>query len=247
MFVGRITRSPSKQITNQLITTMHLLLVDDDLTLSPLTKEYLEAKGFTVTMRHSGDEGLAAFKSGTFDGCILDVRMPLKDGFSLAEDIRQLNPNIPILFLTGAVQKEERIRGLALGADDYITKPFSMEELYLRVRNTLKRSSSQQKQSEKAVYEIGLYRFDVSSRELHGGPEMVKLTAIEAKLLQLFCESDNGIIRRDTALQRIWGDEDMLKGRSLNVYVSKLRTFLSAEPRIEILNVHGEGYQLVIR
>jgi len=226
---------------------MHLLLVDDDLTLSPLTKEYLEAKGFAVTMRHSGDEGLSAFKSGIFDGCILDVRMPFKDGFSLAEDIRQLNPNIPILFLTGAVQKEERIRGLALGADDYITKPFSMEELYLRVRNTLKRSNAQQKQSEKSIHEIGLYRFDVASRELHGGPEMVKLTAIEAKLLQLFCESNNGIIRRDTALQRIWGDEDMLKGRSLNVYVSKLRTFLSAEPRIEILNVHGEGYQLVVR
>ena len=226
---------------------MHLLLVDDDLALSPLTKEYLEAKGFAVTLRHSGDEGLAAYKMGTFDGCILDVRMPFKDGFSLAEDIRQLSPNIPILFLTGAVQKEERIRGLALGADDYITKPFSMEELYLRVRNTLKRSTAQQKEIEKAIHEIGLYRFDVATRELHGGPEMVKLTAIEAKLLQLFCESDNGIIRRDTALERIWGDENMLKGRSLNVYVSKLRTFLAAEPRIEILNVHGEGYQLVVR
>ncbi len=226
---------------------MHLLLVDDDLALSPLTKEYLEAKGFSVTMRHSGEEGLTAFKSGTFDGCILDVKMPIKDGFSLAEDIRELSPNIPILFLTGAVQKEERIKGLALGADDYITKPFSMEELYLRVRNTLKRSTAQQRQIDKATHEIGLYRFEVATRELYGGPEMIKLTAIEAKLLQLFCESDNGIIRRDNALQRIWGDEDMLKGRSLNVYVSKLRTFLAADPRIEILNVHGEGYQLVVR
>lgn len=226
---------------------MNILFVDDDLALSPLTKEYLEAKGYTVTLRHSGDEGLVAFKTGVFDGCILDVKMPLKDGFSLAEDIRQLNPDIPILFLTGAVQKEERIRGLTLGADDYITKPFSMEELYLRVRNTLKRSAVQQKQAEKAVYEIGNYRFDVATRELHGGAEMVKLTAIEAKLLQLFCESNNGVIRRDVALQRIWGDEDMLKGRSLNVYVSKLRTFLSSDPRIEILNVHGEGYQMVVR
>ncbi|MDX1911749.1 MAG: response regulator transcription factor [Saprospiraceae bacterium] len=226
---------------------MHLLFVDDDLTLSPLTKEYLEAKGYAVTLRHSGDEGLTAFKGSQFDACILDVKMPLKDGFSLAEDIRRINAEIPILFLTGAVQKEERIRGLALGADDYITKPFSMEELYLRVRNILKRSSTQQKKSEQAVYDVGLYRFDVATRELHGGAEMVKLTAIEAKLLQLFCESDNGIIRRDNALQRIWGDEDMLKGRSLNVYVSKLRTFLSADPRIEILNVHGEGYQMVVR
>ena len=151
------------------------------------------------------------------------------------------------LFLTGASQKEERIRGLSLGADDYITKPFSMEELYLRIRNILKRSALQQKKTENASHQIGLYRFDVASRELHGGPEMIKLTAIEAKLLQLFCESDNGIIRRDVALQRIWGDEDMLKGRSLNVYVSKLRTFLSAETRLEILNVHGEGYQMVLR
>lgn len=226
---------------------MHLLLVDDDLALSPVTKEYLEAKDFQVTLRHSGEEGWTAFRSGTFDCCILDVKMPFKDGFSLAEDIRQLNPDMPILFLTGASQKEERIRGLSLGADDYITKPFSMEELYLRIRNILKRSTLQQKQSEKAAYEIGLYRFDVATRELHGGPEMVKLTAIEARLLQLFCESDNGIIRRDIALQRIWGDEDMLKGRSLNVYVSKLRTFLSADARVEILNVHGEGYQMVVR
>lgn len=193
---------------------MHLLLVDDDLALSPLTKEYLEAKEFQVTLRHSGDEGWEAFRSGAFDCCILDVKMPLKDGFSLAEDIRQLNPGMPILFLTGASQKEERIRGLSLGADDYITKPFSMEELYLRIRNILKRSTVQQKQSEKAVHEIGIYRFDVATRELQGGPEMVKLTAIEARLLQLFCESDNGIIRRDIALQRFWGDEDMLKGLS---------------------------------
>jgi two-component system, OmpR family, response regulator len=225
----------------------HLLFVDDDLTLSPLTKEYLEAKGYTVTLRNSGDAGLAAFKNGTFDGCILDVRMPFKDGFALAAEIRELSPQMPILFLTGAVQKEERIRGLSLGADDYITKPFSMEELYLRVRNTLTRSALQQKRTDTTTHEIGNYRFDVATRELHGGAELIKLTAIEAKLLQLFCESDNGLIRRDIALQRIWGDEDMLKGRSLNVYVSKLRTFLSADPHIEILNVHGEGYQMVVR
>jgi DNA-binding response OmpR family regulator len=225
----------------------HILLVDDDLALSPFTKEYLEAKGFEVTLRHSGDEGLAAFKSGNFGGCVLDVKMPLKDGFSLAEDIRQLNPDMPILFLTGAVQKEERIRGLALGADDYITKPFSMEELYLRLRNILKRSALQQKQTEKAQYEVGLYRFEAASRELYGGTVTAKLTAMEAKLLQLFCESPNETIRRDTALQRIWGDEDMLKGRSLDVYVSKLRSFLADDPRIEMLNVHGEGYQMVVR
>lgn len=229
---------------------MHLLLVDDDRTLSGLTQEYLEAKGYTVTLRHSGDEGLVAFKASPSDCCILDVKMPLKDGFTLAEEIRQLRPDVPIIFLTGAVQKEERIRGLAIGADDYVTKPFSMEELFLRVRNLLKRSTIQQKKSEKAQYELGRFRFDVHTRELQDSESAaapIKLTAIETKLLQLFCESDSGIIRRDIALQRIWGDEDMLKGRSLNVYVSKLRTFFAADPRIEFLNMHGEGYQMVVR
>lgn len=225
----------------------HLLLVDDDQNLSSLTKEYLEAKGFVVTLCQSGEEGLAAYKSGAFDACILDVRMPFKDGFALSQDIREISPQVPIIFLTGAVQKEERIKGLSLGADDYITKPFSMEELYLRIRNTLNRSLTQQKKVEAHIHKIGLYRFNVAMRELNCGAEMTKLTAIESKLLQLFCESENGLIRRDIALQRIWGDEDMLKGRSLNVYVSKLRTFFVADPSIEILNVHGEGYQLVVK
>lgn len=226
---------------------MTILFVDDDRALSPLTQEYLEAKGYAVVLRYSGDEGLAAFRSGKFDCCLLDVRMPLKDGFMLAAEIRQLDPLIPILFLTGATQKEERIRGLALGADDYITKPFSMEELFLRVRNILKRSTTARQAAEKAVHEIGIFRFEVAARELHGGPEILKLTAIEARLLQLFCESTGGLIRRDIALKKIWDDDDLLKGRSLNVYVSKLRTWLAADPRIEILNIHGEGYQLVVR
>ena len=227
---------------------MKLLLVDDERQFSALTQEYLEAKGFATTLRHSGDEGLAAFKSGQYDCCVLDVKMPFKDGFSLARDIRELDPDVPIIFLTGAVQKEERIQGLSLGADDYITKPFSLEELSLRIQNILRRAGNQRKSlAALPVLPLGQYQFDTHARTLEGGGTTVKLTAIEAKLLQLFLESEHGSIRRDTALKRIWGDDDQLKGRSLNVYVSKLRQYLAADPGIEILNVHGEGYQLVVK
>ncbi len=227
---------------------MKLLFVDDERLVSVLTQEYLEAKGYIVTLRHSGDEGLATFKAGDFDCCLLDVRMPLKDGFSLAADIRELDPDMPIIFLTGASQKEERIQGLSLGADDYITKPYSFEELHLRLKNILKRTGNLKKEkATQSNYEIGHFIFDMHSRTLQGLGQTEKLTAIEAKLLHLFLQSDQGVIRRDIALQKIWGDDDMLKGRSLNVYVSKLRQYLAADIRIEILNVHGEGYQLVVR
>jgi DNA-binding response OmpR family regulator len=226
---------------------MKILLVDDERQFSALTQEYLEAKNCVVTLRHSGDEGLEAFKKTTFDCCILDVKMPLKDGFTLASEIRELNPNIPLVFLTGATLKEERIKGLTLGADDYITKPFSLEELYLRIQNIMKRVGSQRKAiATQPVFMIGNYQFDANTRTLSLDQHQEKLTAMEAKLLQLFLEDEHRIIQRDVALNRIWGDNDQLKGRSLNVYVSKLRHFLAGDPRIEILNVHGEGYQLVI-
>jgi len=223
-----------------------LLLVDDERQFSALTQEYLEAKGFYTTLRHSGDEGLAAFKSGRYDCCVLDVKMPLKDGFALARDIRELDPEVPLIFLTGASQKEERIQGLSLGADDYIIKPFSLEELWLRIQNILRRTGNQRKtQAAQPVFPIGSYSFDSHARTLDGEGKTIKLTAIEAKLLLLFLESEHGVIRRDTALKRIWGDDDLLKGRSLNVYVSKLRQYLAVG--VEILNVHGEGYQMVVK
>jgi two-component system, OmpR family, response regulator len=227
---------------------MKILLVDDERQFSALTQEYLEAKNCKVTLCHSGDEGLEAFKKDTFDCCILDIKMPMKDGFTLASDIRGLNPEMPLVFLTGAAQKEERIKGLSLGADDYITKPFSLEELYLRLQNILKRVGNQRKaMAAQPIFSIGNYSFDANARTLSLNTQQEKLTAMEAKLLQLFLEDERRIIHRDVALRRIWGDDDQLKGRSLNVYVSKLRQFLAGDPRIEILNVHGEGYQLVIK
>lgn len=226
-----------------------ILLVDDDRTFVPLVGEYLEAKGLRVTLRHSGDEGLAAFRKSQSDLCVLDVKMPLKDGFRLAEEIRALAPDVPLIFLTGETAKEQRIRGLTLGADDYVTKPFSMEELYLRIMAIWRRTNqqTQRKAREQATFQIGHYHFNPATRELVLAAQTAKLSAIEARLLLLFCESENGIITRETALRKIWGDDDMLRGRSLNVYVSKLRQYLKDDPAIEILNVHGEGYQMVVR
>jgi DNA-binding response OmpR family regulator len=224
----------------------HILFVDDEQQFSAMTKEYLEAKGFRVTLKHSADEGLSSFKTNTFDLCIFDVRMPIKDGFSLAKEVKNLDENIPIIFLTGQTQKEDRIKGLIIGADDYITKPFSMEELFLRIKAILKRVTIQEKKTPEH-FNIGKYHFNAISRELKLGSDIVKLSAIEAKLLEMFCENLNGLVQRDFALTRIWQDEDYLKGRSLNVYVSKLRSFLKEDENIEILNVHGEGYRMVVK
>ena len=224
----------------------HILFVDDEQQFSTMTAEYLEAKGFEVTLKHNADDGLSAFKTNHFDCCIFDVKMPMKDGFSLAEDVKALDENIPIIFLTGQNQKEDRIKGLTIGADDYITKPFSMEELFLRIKAILKRVTKQEKQLPDH-FEIGKYTFDATARELKLEGKITKLSAIESKLLQLFCENKNSLLQRDFALNRIWQDEDHLKGRSLNVYVSKLRSFLKDDQNIEILNVHGEGYRMVVK
>ncbi len=229
--------------------TPQILLVDDDKAFSALTAEFLETKNLDVTLRHSGDDGLSAFRSNQFDLCIFDVKMPMKDGFTLAREIRQANNHVPIIFLTGQTEKSQRIEGFHAGADDYVTKPFSMEELHLRIAAILRRTVRQQDQAsqEIATYEVGLYHFNPHSRELTLHGNLLKMTAIEARLLELFCQSKNGLIDRTTALRRIWSDDDLVRGRSLNVYVSKLRQYFREDPRIEILNVHGEGYRLVVR
>lgn len=223
-----------------------ILFVDDDVQMSSMTKEYLEAKGFEVMLLHNAEEGLRAFKQNSFDLCLLDVKMPFKDGFSLASEIRVLDKNIPIVFLTGKTETDDRIKGLTIGADDYITKPFSMKELTLRMNAILKRTLVNEESSNSKLL-IGEYIFDSNSRELVREEKVIKLSGIEANLLQLLGENINGLVKRDYALNKIWMDEDHLKGRSLNVYISKLRRYLSKDERIEILNVHGEGYRLVVK
>ncbi|MEN0004419.1 MAG: response regulator transcription factor [Bacteroidota bacterium] len=223
-----------------------ILFVDDDFQLSLITKEYLEAKDFEVQLIHNANDGLAIFKQNTFDLCLLDVKMPIRDGFSLASEIRTLDPAIPIIFLTGKTEVTDRIKGLRLGADDYVTKPFSMEELTLRMNAVLKRTLTPEDEDSKSLV-IGDYDFNPISRELGRAGTIDKLSAIEAQLLQLLGENLNGLVKRDYALNKIWLDEDHLKGRSLNVYISKLRKYLKEDERIEILNVHGEGYRLVVK
>ena len=229
-----------------MISSPHVLYVDDELIISAMTKEYLEAKDFKVTLKHNAKDGLASFKSGAIDICVLDVKMPFKDGFELAHEIKAIDEQIPIIFLTGKTEKEYRIRGLTLGADDYITKPYSMEELTLRIRAILKRVSINEKKKP-SHFQVGKYHFDAIARTLTINDHVINLSAIEAKLLLLFCENINQLVQRDVALHKIWGDDDYLKGRSLNVYVSKLRSLLIEDDQIQILNVHGEGYRMILK
>lgn len=225
-----------------------ILFVDDERRYSALTAEYLESRGYDVILTHSGQEGLHAFKSGNFDLCILDIKMPVKDGFTLAKEIRQLDEYTPYIFLTGQIRKEDRIKGLTLGADDYIIKPYSMQELELRINNILNRVKFQEKQINKnTCYSIGSSTFDSNERTLTISNSHKKLTAIESKLLELFCKNPNTALDRDLILGRIWGDNDMLHTRSLNVYVSKLRKYLAEESGVEILNIHGHGYKMIIK
>lgn len=225
-----------------------LLLVDDDRTLSPMVKEYLEAKGFSCDLCHNAFEGMENFRNHHYNLCILDVKMPMKTGFELAAEMRLLNPQVPYLFLTGEVEKEKRIQGLELGADDYITKPFSMQELYLRVLAILRRVEAPgQKKKDTVSYSIGPYSFNPGTRELVKDGNVQRLSAIENKLLKLFCDAEHGIIERDTALRLIWDDENNFRERSLNVYVSKLRNYLGEGEMVTFLNIHGSGYKMVIR
>ncbi len=235
-------------VFQQPLLMTRILMVDDDRTLSPLVKEYLEAKGFSCDLFHNAFEGLESFKKQSYGLCILDVRMPLKTGFELASEMKLLQPEIPFLFLTGEIEKEKRIQGLELGADDYITKPFSMQELHLRVQAILRRvEAPSRKKGEAQIYQIGGYEFNASTRELKNEEKIQRMSAIEAKLLKLFCDAADGIIERDMALKLIWDDEHNFRERSLNVYVSKLRTYLGEDGRISFLNIHGSGYQMVVK
>jgi len=225
-----------------------ILIVDDDRTLSPLVKEYLEAKHIECTLCHNAFDGFKVFKKEEFDLCILDIVMPLEDGFELAAKLTNLNPNIPFLFLSSKTQQEDKIRGLEAGADDYILKPFSMKELYLRIQAILKRSQSRGNNKQELVeYEISSYTFNPSARELKREGETMNLSWIESQLLHMFCQSADGIISRDVALKQIWSDEHNFRSRSLNVYVSKLRSYLQVDPKISIRNIHGSGYQMLIK
>lgn len=226
---------------------LKVLLVEDDPNLGLLLREYLNAKGYDTTLAANGKKGYEAFVKGNFQLCILDVMMPVKDGFTLAEEIRRTDKNIPIIFLTAKSMKEDRINGFKKGADDYMTKPFSMDELMLRIKAILRRVNPEVVSSEPELqmHKIGKLRFDFTHQSLEGKDYSQKLTTKEAALLNLLCENKNDVLERSFALNKVWGDDNYFNSRSMDVYVAKLRKYLSADPKIELVNVHGKGFKLM--
>ena len=219
-----------------------ILYAEDDETLAFLTKDNLEQHGYDVTHCSDGNFCLEQFKSAAFDICILDIMLPKMDGFELATEIRKRNADIPIIFLSAKTLKEDRIKGLRLGADDYLVKPFSIEELLLKIEIFLKRSQKN-KALEKPMYHVGKYAFDPANFTVYNDVEKISLTQRESELLQLFLDNKNVVLKREEILKSLWGDDDYFMGRSLDVFISRLRKILVNEQGISIENLHGIGFR----
>ena len=225
---------------------IRILLCEDDPSLGRLLSDYLKAKGFEVTWAQDGVEGLKAFHRETYDFIVLDVMMPRKDGFQVAEEIRLESRSIPILFLTARSTKDDTLEGFKVGGDDYMTKPFSMEELVLRIQAILRRSAALPEEGEEVTeFTVGLYTYDYTTQSLNLNGASQRLTTKENELLFMLCKHKNGLLERAHALRNIWGDANYFNGRSMDVYIAKLRKHLKGDDRIEILNVHGKGFKLV--
>ena len=216
---------------------LKILLCEDDENLGMLLREYLQAKGYSAELCPDGEAGYKAFMKTKFDICVLDVMMPKKDGFTLAQEIRQANAEIPIIFLTAKTLKEDILEGFKIGADDYITKPFRIEAILRRVRG--------KKNKESSIYHIGRFTFDTQKQLLSIGEKQTKLTTKENELLALLCSHANEILQRDFALKTIWIDDNYFNARSMDVYITKLRKHLKDDDQIEIINIHGKGYKLI--
>ncbi|HAA13475.1 MAG TPA: DNA-binding response regulator [Cytophagales bacterium] len=223
-----------------------LLLVEDDPNLGSILHEYLTLKGYSATLARDGQAGWERFLSDPYDLCILDVMLPKMDGFTLAEKIRDRDGHVPFLFLTAKSMKEDAIHGLKLGADDYLTKPFSMEELLLRMEAILRRTKAGPIRHEQAAsLSFGQLSFDPTQQQLSGPQGDQRLTGKEAALLHLLCQHLNQTLDRKTALKEIWGDDSYFNARSMDVYIAKLRKHLKQDPGLELLTVHGQGFKLV--
>jgi DNA-binding response OmpR family regulator len=225
---------------------LKLLLVEDDPNLGNLLAEYLRAKGYEADLRTDGQQGKVAYDQGGYDLLILDVMMPLKDGFTLAKEIRQKDPTTPIIFVTAKSMKQDTIKGFLHGADDYITKPVSMEELLLRISAVLRRANgAEPKPREPEEYLLGGSTFDPRKQVLRTPAGERKLTTKESDLLRLLCASRNEVLERSAALIAVWGNDSYFNGRSMDVYIAKLRKYLREDPAVEIINVHGKGFRLI--
>ena len=224
---------------------LKILLCEDDENLGMLLREYLQAKGYQAVLCQDGEVGYREFAKGKFDIAVLDVMMPKKDGFTLAQEIRQANTEIPIIFLTARALKDDILEGFKIGADDYITKPFSMEELVLRIEAILRRVHGK-KAKDATVFRIGRFVFDAQKQLLTIGEKQTKLTTKENELLALLCAHSNEILQRDFALKTIWIDDNYFNARSMDVYITKLRKHLKDDDQIEIINIHGKGCKLIV-
>lgn len=222
-----------------------ILLAEDDENLGQLLRNYLNAKDFNTTLTMNGREALEAFRREEYDICILDIMMPELDGISVAREIRKVNLEMPVIFLTAKSLKEDVIEGFKTGADDYITKPFSMEELIYRIDAILRRVGEPSSQKKQDFYNIGEYRFDTLKQLLTFRDQTMKLTTKESELLELLCKHKNEVMERNYALKAIWIDDNYFNARSMDVYITKLRKYLKKDPSVKILNVHGKGYKLL--
>ena len=222
-----------------------ILLCEDDENLGMLLREYLQAKGFSADLFPDGEQGHKAFLKGRYDLCVFDVMMPKKDGFTLAQEIRLVNSEIPIIFVTAKSLKEDILEGFKIGADDYITKPFSMEEMVSRIEAILRRVRGK-KGKEITVYKLGTLTFDTQKQVILHDNKTIKLTTKESELLALLCANANEVLERNYALKTIWVDDNYFNARSMDVYITKLRKIIKADPELEIINIHGKGYKLIV-
>lgn len=223
-----------------------ILLVEDDPNFGNVLKNYLELQGYDVHLKRDGMEGLDAFQTKKYDICILDVMMPKMDGFTLAQNMRELNKQIPIIFLTAKGMKEDMLKGYRSGADDYLTKPFDTEVLLHKIEAVLRRSLGLAEMEDQTSFKVGKYDFDYKMRTITDGETSNTLSPKEAELLRLLCIHINDLLPRQKALKLIWGDDNYFNGRSMDVFVTRLRKYLKNDPAIEITTLHGKGIRLMV-
>lgn len=227
------------------VNRQRILLLEDDTNLGLILQEHLQLEGYGVELCVDGQEGTERFQPGEYDLCLVDVMMPRKDGFTFAREVREQDDSVPLIFLTAKAMKEDRIEGFRIGCDDYITKPFSVEELLLRIQAVLKRCGQQSHPGAGSIYQIGSYRFDYTRQTLERNEESRSLTPRESELLRLLCQYVNRTLPREKALTQIWGTDSYFAGRSMDVFISKLRKYLKDDPQVEIMSIHGKGFRLV--
>ncbi|HBF87731.1 MAG TPA: DNA-binding response regulator [Bacteroidales bacterium] len=227
------------------MSKIKILVAEDDPNMGLVLKEFLKAKGFEITLAVNGKEAYEKFCSDTFDFCILDVMMPIKDGFTVAQEIRKADKNVPIIFLTAKSMKEDTIKGLKVGADDYMTKPFNMEELILRINAILRRTSEVSEIKDKNNIQVGKYLFNYNQQFITKDDETQKLTSKETELLYILAINAFQTVERSAILKKIWGDDNYFNGRSMDVYIAKLRKYFREDETVEIMNIHGSGYKLI--